>query len=48
MASQDELREALAMSVEDADSHKVAQRLIEELLNTPGGVIRLESYFNKV
>ena len=25
------------MSVEDADSHKVAQRLIEELLNTPGG-----------
>ena len=48
VASQDELREALAMSVEDADSHKVAQRLIEELLNTPGGVIRLESYFNKV
>ena len=37
VASQDELREALAMSVEDADSHKVAQRLIEELLNTPGG-----------
>ncbi len=35
--SQDELRDALAHCEEDADSRKTAQRLIEELLNTPGG-----------
>ena len=42
--SQDELREALAHCEEDADSRKTAQRLIEELLNTPGGVIRQANY----